>query len=148
MACGGLSVFWEDGPESAAQRGGAVGEDRLDFPAYQEAVDQLSTGDSVTNAVQDPRAGTLHLEVVLVDPEAVGATQLLVDEQGWGFPARNASAPAHGYPANSQAVVDQGSHFHVDGRRGFDAEVEEGRGDVLQIEGISEEREDFLPGSG
>jgi len=148
-AAGGFrSVFREDGPESATQRCGAVGEDCFDFTSHQETVDQLSAGDSVTNVVPDPGPATLLLESVLMYPEAVGATQLLVHEQGRGFPPRDARAPAHGYPADSQSIVDEGSGCHVDGRRRFDAEVKEGGSDTLQIEGIREEREDFLPGPG
>src|SRR6476661_117707 len=120
-----------------------IREDLPYVPRHHQPVRQGSEGDGVADEVAADRAVAVLLEGVLVDPEAVGSPELLVDEAVGGLPDRDPGAPAQRDAANADAVVDQRPRAHLDRPRGEDLEAEKGRGHLLQVPGVGEEGEDL-----
>jgi hypothetical protein len=85
---------------------------------------------------------------VTVRPAPVGTGDLDIGERTLGIENLDAGSPADGHTVQAQAVIDDRSRFHRDGRRCRDLEAEERRGDPLEVEGVGEERKDLATRSG
>jgi hypothetical protein len=64
-------------------------------------------------------------KTVLVDPDAVRAAQLFIDEALGRLPKRDFAAPAHGNAANLDAVIDFGALLHGRGSLGDELDVKQ-----------------------
>src|SRR4051812_10508189 len=89
-----LTVF-PPSPEQLLQLRLPVLEDRLHLARHQQPVRQRSEGWGVVDVVDHHGAVAGVLEGVLVDPEAVGTLELLVDEAGGGLPGGDSRPPLH-----------------------------------------------------
>ena len=77
-----------------------------------------------------------------VDPVLVGAAQLDIDKLFGRMPALNLALPGEGDAEETQPVRDACPLTEMDGLRRHDLEPQLGRGNPLQIGGLSEERKD------
>ena len=111
--------------------------------------DDQGVGDEVewhriAHDVPGERSSVLRLEGMLVVPELVRSTPLLIHKPALRFPRRDLAAPLEWESVDAQLVVDQGPHPHIDRERRDDLELQQGRGEHLEIGSIGEQREYFV----
>src|SRR5215207_1521758 len=96
---------------------------------------------SVVYDVFDDSRVTILVEPVGVNPEAIGALQLLVYEPDGRLPVRYARPPAQREPEQAEPIVDQGPFSHGNRSWRENSEVKFGRGDTLEVGRLGEEGE-------
>ena len=79
-----------------------------------------------------------------VDPEGVGAFDLLIRKGVRGVPLADPGPPGEGESEQLQAVIDQGSDFHGNGGRRQDAEIQLLWGNSLEVFSLAEEFENAV----
>ncbi len=92
--------------EQFAQFFGAVGKDFRYVRGDEEFLDEPSAVDCVFDLISYQCAVRVWDEGVLVNPAAVGAPALLIDEGVRRIPRGNLALPTDGYTAKLQAVVE------------------------------------------
>jgi hypothetical protein len=122
----------------------AIVEDLPDFVGDEEFVDERAPDGSVVYGVVAGGAAEVFSEAVLVDPLAVGAAKLLVDETMRRVPDGDFAAPTDRDAADFEAVVDFGALPDVNGRRRENVKLQRGWSEFLEIHGVREKGEDFL----
>ena len=130
--------------ELAGEGLGAVGENAFDVLANEEPVEEGATERRVADVIAGEGALGMRLEGVFVDPKAVGAEDLLIDETVRWFPCRDPGSPGNGEAVDANAVIDEGPDAHFDGLRGDDVEIDPRRREDLKIGGIGKKGEDLL----
>ena len=118
-----------------------------DFAFDEECVDQCAADGSVVYGVLASCAAKVLDEVVLVNPLAVGAAELLIDETMRRIPDGDSAAPTNGNAVDFQAIVNLGALLDVNGRRREDVKLQRSWSDFLEIPGVGEKREDFVDGA-
>ncbi len=97
---------------------------------------------SVADVIFAESAAILGGEGVLVDPDAIGAAKLLVDEAVGRVPDGNFAAPADGNAVKFEAVLDFGALKNL-ATRGKKLEVQPRRSELLEIGSLGKEVENF-----
>jgi len=111
----------------------AIGEDLADFVGDEEFVDERAADGGVAYGVFAGGAGEVFRETVFVDPLAIRAAELLVDESVRGIPDGDAAAPANGNAVDFEAIVDFRALLDTNGRRREDMKLQRGWGEFLEI---------------
>jgi hypothetical protein len=136
--------------ERACEGALAVGEDsadvRFDDERVHRSCEPVRAEQLIADLVGHECATVTFLECVRVVPRPIRTTLLGIDEAMWRIPLEDLSAPAHRQATQPQSIVDDGPSAEVDRPRRQDAEAEQIRRDPLEIEGVSEEREDRRDG--
>lgn len=81
---------------------------------------------------------------MLVVPEAVGASELSVDEPVGRLPGGNFTLPAYRHAVDMKSVIDFDSLAHLDGAWRENVKAEPRRSESLQIVGVREEGKDVM----
>lgn len=110
----------------------------------QEEVDERAAQHAVLHPIGHQRTAVRRLEAVLVDPPAVRAAQLCVDETVGRLPGGDLATPEDRYPAQSQAIVDDRPFPQDDGIGCQDLEAQEGWRERLEVMCVGEEVEDLF----
>jgi hypothetical protein len=128
-----LSVEARD--ESAAP----IFEDSLEIPPNEQCVGDPPAGDLVVDSI-DYFCKSIDLpEPMLVNPNAIRAAALLVDESDRRFPGRDHGLPANRETAEPKAVVDQRTLKHGDGQGRLYTKSEVWRRNQVEVAGIGKE---------
>ena len=106
LALGLCSFGFRREGEQFAQFFGAVSKDFRYVRGDEKFLDGPSAVDCVFDLVSDQCAVRVWDEGVLVNPAAVGAAALLIDEGVRRIPCGNLALPTDGNTAQLQAVVD------------------------------------------
>jgi len=99
----------------------------------------------VTHMVRTKSPPIAFLKGVGVMPEPVGTAQLHIDEAAGRLPERYFRAPSHRHTMDPDAVVNECSPSHHDGRRSQYLESNPGRSYQFQIPRLAEKGKDIIP---
>src|ERR1700733_8622471 len=102
----------------------------------------------VIDRIPDQRALRNRLERMPVAPEAVGPTELAIDEAPPRGPLIDTGGPTQRDAVQAEAVLDQAARAQSDRLGGEELELEPRRSDPLEISGLGEELEHLVHGVG
>jgi hypothetical protein len=117
-------------------------EDGANVTIDEEFGDERAAGDGVADVIFAESAAVLLGEAVFVNPDAIRAAKLFVDEAIGRIPHGDFAAPADGNAVNFEAIVDFDALMDFAGWL-EEMEVQPGRGDFLEVGGLGEEAENF-----
>ncbi len=130
-------------PEQFLDTALAVIEDPLEIRGHQKLLDEYAETDRVAHRVSHQRAAGPRLERVLVHPETVRTTPLLVHETMRRIPNGDLRPPADGKSPDAQSVVDKRADPHLHRLPRDHLEAQPRRRDPLKVGRVGEEREHF-----
>lgn len=100
-----------------------ISEDPLDIAPRKKPVDERPAARPVAHVVQAKCAAVALLESVRVMPKGVGTAKLDINEAVRWIPFGDFRTPADGKGMHADAVVNESSRPHDDGRGGKHLEV-------------------------
>lgn len=132
--------------EDSGQDVFTISEDSSQLPG-DERVRDFPEGpewQGVGNAIDDDSSSRIFEELVTVDPFPVWSSDLTILERARRIPGRDLGSPFHRESVQPDAIVDDRSRMHVDGKIAENAEVQLGRRDSPEVFSSSEEPEYFI----
>jgi len=121
--------------------------DAFDIPPDKQPVRQPSSHGHIPDAVTTERAAPVLFERVQMLPKFVGPPELHIFKRNRRVPLSDLCLPPQGNSVDLNAIINQSTHPHLNGRRSEDPKVDPRRGDFLEVQRIGEEVEYFLPRS-
>lgn len=95
----------------------------------------------IGHLIFDQRSGRQFFEKVLMMPNSIGTSSLLVNKMKRRFPGRDGALPPNGNASDSETVVNQRARSHANRGRRQDLKMEPRRRELFQVERICEEFE-------
>ena len=91
-------------------------EDPFHIASHEKPIDERPAARAVAHVVQAKRAAVALLESVRVMPKGVGAAKLDINEAVRRIPRGDFRTPANGKAMDADAVINESSRPHGDGR--------------------------------
>lgn len=130
--------------EPFAQSVHSICEDTLDVRAHQPCVNEKIERHSIPNAIAHDRSAIAFSKRVLVNPLAIWAANLFIDETMGRFPLRNFGPPSQRKAAHPKFVINQRSITDFNRRRRKRSKTQPRRRNRIKIRRISEKVENFV----
>ena len=100
--------------------------------------------DSVTNAISHDRSSIVFSKRVLVNPFAIWAANLFIDETMWRFPLGNLGPPSQRKAAHTKSIINQSSVPDLNWPWRDGVKPQPRRRNRIEMRRISEKLENFL----
>ena len=105
-------------------------------PFHEKTIEDPTTKDRISHLIVAERTFTAFLKTMLVNPLLVRTLNLFVHKSKWRVPSRNPCFPAHGYPVQNNAVLNDCSYLHLNLARCDNLKMQPWRSDAPQISSV------------